>query len=263
MRPGPAAALISDERIATPETRFSDRVQDDTRSLRGYPVGSLDVLRRDAGLGPESVVEHRLRHGHFHRAHPAPRGQSFRRRTESRHARRSGEAAGGIRRLPKRCRHRPTHQRRRTGRWISLSPRGVHRFNTPETRAEFSRILKPGGKIVLIWNERKLDATPFLRDFEALLLRFGTDYGRVRHENIDLPAMDAFFRGPYAAHFFANEQRFDFDGLKSRLLSASYAPGPRHPEFEPMLDRLRDIFDTHEKDGRVTMEYRTAVYIGQ
>ena len=35
---------------------------------------------------------------------------------------------------------------------------------------------------MLIWNERRTETTPFLRDYEQLLLTYGTDYKEVRHE---------------------------------------------------------------------------------
>ncbi|NDC10725.1 MAG: class I SAM-dependent methyltransferase, partial [Oxalobacteraceae bacterium] len=54
-----------------------------------------------------------------------------------------------------------------------VAAQAFHWFNTPETRAEFTRILKPGGQTALIWNERRLDATPFLSEYEQLLLTFG------------------------------------------------------------------------------------------
>ncbi|HYN24061.1 MAG TPA: class I SAM-dependent methyltransferase, partial [Pyrinomonadaceae bacterium] len=49
-----------------------------------------------------------------------------------------------------------------------------HWFEPKKTRAEFARILKPGGWVALIWNERRLDSTPLLRAYEQLLLRYGT-----------------------------------------------------------------------------------------
>ena len=43
---------------------------------------------------------------------------------------------------------------------------------------------------MLLWNERRTETTPFLREYEQLLLHYGTDYQEVRHEsttdNIDL-----------------------------------------------------------------------------
>lgn len=144
-----------------------------------------------------------------------------------------------------------------------VAAQAFHWFNTPETRTEFNRILKPSGHVVLIWNERKLDATPFLRDYEALLLRFGSDYAEVRHENIDAAQLTRFFIGPHATHTFANEQRFDFESLKGRLLSSSYAPAEGQPRHEPMIAELLRIFDLHQSAGQVCFEYNTQVHVGR
>ena len=89
-----------------------------------------------------------------------------------------------------------------------------HWFEPIATRKEFSRILKPGGWVVVIRNERVTDATPFLRDYEALLHRFGTDYARVS-DSYPLPQdMQSFFGSPeFLSHELPNVQEFDFDGL--------------------------------------------------
>ena len=58
-------------------------------------------------------------------------------------------------------------------------------------------------------------------------------------------------------------QEFDYAGLEGRLLSSSYAPGPGHPNHEPMLRELRRIFEKHALGGRVTFSYATRVYFGQ
>ena len=66
---------------------------------------------------------------------------------------------------------------------FATAAQAAHWFDLPKARKEFARILKPGGWAVLIWNERSTDSTPFLREYEALLLEYGTDYEKVRHEN--------------------------------------------------------------------------------
>ena len=58
----------------------------------------------------------------------------------------------------------------------------AHWFDRARARREFVRILKPGGWLVLLWNERVTDSTKFLRDYEQLLLTYGTDYQDIRHE---------------------------------------------------------------------------------
>src|ERR1051326_9243420 len=64
-----------------------------------------------------------------------------------------------------------------------------HWFEREACRREFHRILRPGGWVVLIWNDRKTEATAFLRDYEQMLHRFATDYAKVDHKQIDTAAV--------------------------------------------------------------------------
>src|ERR1700756_799309 len=139
----------------------------------------------------------------------------------------------------------------------------AHWFDRERARHEFSRILKPGGWLVLLWNEREVDNTPFLRDYEHLLLAYGTDYEEVRHERTTDSVNEFFDPSPYVERVYPMRQEFDYAGLEGRLLSSSYAPGPGHPKHEPMLRELRRIFDEHADEGRVAFDYKTRVYFGQ
>jgi SAM-dependent methyltransferase len=136
-----------------------------------------------------------------------------------------------------------------------------HWFEPEKSRKEFARILKPRGWLVLLWNERRVDSTPFLRDYEQLLLRYGTDYEQVRHEHTVVGAF--FASAPFQERTFDLRQELDYEGAKGRLLSSSYAPGPGHPNHAPMLGELRRIFDAHQKDGRVGFDYVTRLYYGR
>jgi hypothetical protein len=114
---------------------------------------------------------------------------------------------------------------------------------------------------VLVWNERLTDSSEFLRDYEELLLRFGTDYNEVRHEHA---VVGAFFSpSPFEERTFTIQQKFDYAGVEGRLMSSSYAPGPEHPNHDPMLRELRRIVDLHQKDGQVVLEYVTRMYFGR
>lgn len=117
--------------------------------------------------------------------------------------------------------------------------------------------------MVLLWNERRTDATPFLRGYEQLLLAYGTDYQDVRHERTT-STIDAFFApSPFQARVFENRQEVDYVALEGRLLSSSYTPQPDHPKYAAMLQQLRHIFDMHQQDGHVDLEYNTLVYYGR
>jgi SAM-dependent methyltransferase len=138
-----------------------------------------------------------------------------------------------------------------------------HWFDRARSRQEFQRILKPAGYLVLLWNERLTGNKPFLRDYEALLLEYGTDYASVRHERTTDAVNEFFDPLPYQERAFETRQEFDYAGLEGRLLSSSYAPEPGHPKHGPMLADLRRIFDEHAVGGRVAFDYNTRVYFGQ
>lgn len=138
-----------------------------------------------------------------------------------------------------------------------------HWFDKNGARAEFSRILKRGGWVALVWNVRLIDTTPFLRDYEALLQTYGTDYAETKHRNLLEEDLDSFFgdAGPQIVTF-PNVQVFDYEGLEGRLLSSSYTPEPGHPNHAPMLQALRTVFEAHQVDGIVAFEYETKLYYG-
>jgi len=138
-----------------------------------------------------------------------------------------------------------------------------HWFEPLGARQEFSRILKPLGWVALVWNGRLLQTTPFLKDYEALLLRFGTDYEKVRHENSESAITEFFSPSSFAVATFPNHQVFDYEGLKGRVFSSSYTPEPGNPNFEPMVHQLEQIFDKHQQQGQVVFDYDTRVYYGQ
>ncbi len=146
---------------------------------------------------------------------------------------------------------------------LVVAAQAFHWFDPDWTRPEFRRILKPGGFIVLIWNERQLDSTPFLVEYEAFLLKYANDYGNVRHENIADAELRGFFQQDYGSVTFPNQQIFGFDGLKGRMLSASYMPSETAAEFPSMIEELQMLFAKHAENGKIKVSYDTRVYFSQ
>ena len=134
-----------------------------------------------------------------------------------------------------------------------------HWFYGAWAGAEFRRILKPGGWVALIWNDRDTTSAPFLRQYERMLQTYSTDYAQVDHKNTDVATLGISLE----RKDFANAQMFDFAALKGRLMSSSYAPQENHPQHEPMLKELRRIFDAHNQNGVVEFKYTTQVFAGK
>lgn len=246
------------------EQRFSDRVENYIRHRPGYPRETLGPLVDSAGLGPGSVVaDIGSGTGIFSElllttgctvvgVEPnAPMREAAERLLAGRPHFRSVAGSAAATTLPDRSVD------------LVTAAQAFHWFDPGEARAEFDRILKPDGRVALVWNERKTDSSPFLRDYEALLLRFGTDYAEIRHENVDdEKVLGRFFRHGYRTHVFRNTQTFGFEGLKGRLLSCSYAPQEGHPDHEAMIAELRRIFDLHSDGHPVAFEYDTRLHLG-
>jgi SAM-dependent methyltransferase len=140
----------------------------------------------------------------------------------------------------------------------------LHWFDVEGARREFLRILRPGGWAVAVWNDRRTEGTPFLEEYERLLLEYGTDYREVSVKYAEEEMLRTFF-GPagFRTATFENRQLLDFEGLRGRLASASYSPEPGHPNFEPMMRELAALFERHQHDGRVSFDYDTKVFYGQ
>lgn len=146
---------------------------------------------------------------------------------------------------------------------LVVAGQAFHWFDRAAFKKECQRILKPGGHVVLIWNDRQTDSTDFLKAYEDLLKYFGTDYKEVNHKNVPDEAFDALFGATNWKHFdVPNRQDFDFAGLKGRLFSSSYVPAEDHPDSKFMVDVLKKIFIRYQENGHVSFLYDTRVYYG-
>lgn len=144
-----------------------------------------------------------------------------------------------------------------------IAAQAFHWFDREKTRTEFRRILRPNGFVALIWNERQTDSNDFLRDYEKLILKFGTDYKEVRHEKVTKQVIEDFFQTDFRERIFQNVQTFDFAGLKGRMMSSSYIPSEEDPRFEEMIKELNQLFTRYQKNDTIDILYDTKVFFGQ
>ncbi|HVM60384.1 MAG TPA: class I SAM-dependent methyltransferase [Verrucomicrobiae bacterium] len=248
-----------------PTLRFSSRVENYIKYRPGYPPSIIDTLTAECRLTPSSIIADVGSGTGILSEMFLQNGNRVFGIEPNREMREAGERL--LKRYPNFASVNGAAEA------TSLADRSVdfitagqafHWFDRDRARREFARILKPNGWVVLIWNERLTDTSPFSRAYEELLQAFGTDYAAVDHRNVDADAIATFFSPqPVTLRRFENRQTFDFDSVKGRLLSSSYAPEPGHAHYQPMLDKLQAIFDQHQIDGKVNFDYVTRMYFGR
>ena len=251
--------------LANPKQRFSTRVENYIKYRPSYPVGVIDLLKEECGLDKDSVIADigsgtgilsKLLLKVALRIFGVEPNKEMREAGERLLAEYSSftsvAASAEDTTLPENSID------------IITASQAFHWFDRAKAKEEFLRILKPGGWVTLIWNDRQTTTTQFLVEYEQLLQTYATDYKVVNHKELDPGAIGSFFEsGGFNLKTFENRQLFDFQSLKGRLLSSSYSPEEGHPNHEIILKKLREIFDSYNAGGKVTFEYETMVYYGR
>jgi SAM-dependent methyltransferase len=247
---------------AEPTQRFSARVENYIRFRPSYPAEVIDVLRRECGLTPGSLVADiasgtglftRLLLENGNRVFGVEPNDNMRRAGEEFLAAYSNFVSidGTAKNTTLR------------GHSVDLvtCAQAAHWFAREKAMPEFQRILKPSGYLVLIWNDRRTGSA-FAEKYENLVVKYGTDYSEVQRLGRVINGCEFFAPLLCEKRTLLNYQDLDYPALEGRLLSSSYAPQRGEPECEPMLADLRKIFEDHHHDGRVRMEYDTNIYFG-
>lgn len=245
-------------------SRFSNRVADYVRTRPGYPQAVYELLQREIGFTPAMVVadigsgtglssELFLKNGNV--VYAVEPNADMRGAAESLLAKYSN-----------------FHSVAGTAEATTLADRSVdaivagqafHWFDVPQARAEFQRVLRGNGPVVIMFNTPKEDSTAFMRAYIQMLRTYGTDYKQVVHTNLKKEDLRVFYGGECEYRVLPNDQYFDREGQRSRLMSSSYVPPPGHPNHEKILKELDRLFDQHNEGGRVRFVLETEVYFGR
>ena len=250
------------EPVRDSKTRFSDRVDDYVKYRPRYGSEVVEALKIACGLAPHHVIAD-IGCGTGFSAEPfLQNGNRVLGIEPNREMREAGKSFLAS--------YKNFEMREGTAERTGLAHQSVdfvlagqsfHWFNRELSRSEFARVLKPDGWCVLIWHDRSIDATPFLRAYEAFLQRHAIDYKQVVHRQVaNFEVLRAFFVSLKLITLPA-QQSLDFDGLRGRLLSSSYVPR-EGPQAEAMLDELPQLFSSYQSDGRVILEYETKIFYG-
>jgi SAM-dependent methyltransferase len=237
--------------------RFADRAADYVTGRPSYPAAALDALfdglgdARDvlaADLGAGTGISSRLL---------AERGAQVLAIEPNQAMREAAEP------------HPRVEWIAGTAEWTGLDEASIdlvtafqafHWFDHVKALREMVRVLRPGGRAAVIYNERD-ESDPFTAAYGDLVRAYQTDETeRRRTEGLDAFAA---FEGWHTRRRVEvrNEHELDADGVLARARSTSYLPktGPKADELHAAV---RALFAQHAHDGRVIMTMRTIVAIG-
>lgn len=145
---------------------------------------------------------------------------------------------------------------------LITAAQAFHWFNNAATRAEFGRILKPDGRLALIWNKRKVDQ-PLQQAYDAILRTYAPEYEAVNHMNLAEADIAEFFaEGRMEVLHFDNSQQLTFSGLLGRLKSSSYCPAESSPQYPSLVAELAALFDQFALNDSIDFQYDTQLYLG-
>jgi SAM-dependent methyltransferase len=233
-----------------PTGRFSDRVENYIRYRPTYPKELISELKKEQLISEESVIADI---GTVYAVEP---NDEMREAAEKilgwypNYISINGQAEA-------------TTLERRSIDLITVA-QAFHWFNFEETKREFNRILKPKGSLVLVYNSRQIDRSPFMTEYDRMLKKFCPEYEGIAQQYINLKMAKDFFGTEEVTRFVCNNfQIFNFEGLKGRLLSSSYTPKEHQVGYQLLLDSLEALFEKHQENDQVQFTYETEMFYGK
>ena len=137
---------------------------------------------------------------------------------------------------------------------VVASAQAFHWFDHDDALPEIGRVLRPGGRLALVWNSRD-DRDPWMARLSAII-------GNESIQESDVvPILDesGLFRWVETKRF-SFEQILDRDGLLDLVLSRSYLAKLAPADRDPVLDAVGALFDETAADGGVHLAYVTECF---
>lgn len=133
-----------------------------------------------------------------------------------------------------------------------------HWFDGAAALREIHRVLRPGGRLALIWN-RRVESDPVNRAIDELLAPYRPDAPTHRWDRWRAAFDRTTLFGALEEQNFPNEQVLDADGLADRVGSTSFIASLPPPERSRVLSAARAL----AADGPVTIPYRTDLHLSE
>lgn len=138
-----------------------------------------------------------------------------------------------------------------------------HWFDVNTFKKECKRILKPDGRIVLIWNTRDISAdinqkcADIYKKYCAKFRGFNGGIAR------DDERIKNFFDKGYELKELENPLYYDKEKFINRCLSSSYSLKPNDAGYNEYLLLFEELFDKYSANGNLCVPNKSIAYIGE
>lgn len=139
-----------------------------------------------------------------------------------------------------------------------------HWFDKIAFKTECHRILRSDGQVILIWNCRD-ERNEIVQAIDAISRKFCPNFSGSLCGMRGAKSPDDykdFFTGHYYTKSFYNPLTFNKESFLGLHMSASYCPKKNDRNYSKYIDGLLNFFESHCKNGLLTLENNTRCYIG-
>lgn len=145
---------------------------------------------------------------------------------------------------------------------LVTAAQAAHWFAPVPTVQEFRRILNPGGRVLLVWNDWRGVNEPFNRDYGEVVKAFMASDTPESVTRVPDKELAGLMPGGFAHHEFGNPIRLTRKRLHALAGSVSYLPAPSDPAYADLTKALDGVFDSHQQGGEVDFVYVAHAYLG-
>ena len=137
---------------------------------------------------------------------------------------------------------------------VVSAAQAFHWFDHVPALREIARVLRPGGRVALVWNIRDESESWVHELSDAMVGRTGVECGAA--EPIDASGLF----GPVEHATFSHVHEVDRETLQELVRSRSYCAVLSEEERAPVLQKVDELFVEHARDGVVRLPYLTECF---
>ena len=143
---------------------------------------------------------------------------------------------------------------------VSQLPRAFHWFDAIAFKQECQRILRPNGKVIIVYNTRD-ESAECNKALAGLHRKYCPEFQGFS-KGMNDEKCRAFFEGRCTVFRSDNSQTYNRQRYINRVLSSSYSLCGGDAQYAEYLAGINRLFDVFSVNGLLTVPMLTAAYIG-